>query len=85
LAGAVAGKRWRQGRGSTAAEARSPTKGQAWLSNVRRTELLDVLGKVLGGSTGLESRRRGELGNGYPAAAARAQAPASRKVGQDNT
>jgi hypothetical protein len=85
LAGAVAGERWRRGRGSTVAAARSPVKGQAWLSNVRRTELLGVQGKVLGGSTGLESRRKGELGNGYPAAAAGARALTSRKVSQDNT
>jgi hypothetical protein len=30
------------------------------------------------GSLGLENRRRGELGNGGPAAAAEARAPASR-------
>jgi hypothetical protein len=37
--------------------------------------------EVLGGSLGLENRRRGELGNGDPAAAAEARAPASRQFG----
>jgi hypothetical protein len=33
------------------------------------------------GSLGLENRRRGELGNGDPAAAAEARAPVSRQFG----
>jgi hypothetical protein len=35
---------------------------------------------VLGGSPGLENRRRGELGDGDPAAAAGARAPAGRQL-----
>jgi hypothetical protein len=54
------------------------------LGNVLHTGLLGALGKVLDGSPGLENRRRGELGDGDPAAAAGARAPASRRLGQDN-
>jgi hypothetical protein len=43
------------------------------------------LAEVLGGSLGSEDRRRGELGNGGPAAATGARAPASRQFGLANT
>jgi hypothetical protein len=76
-AGAVAGERRRWHRGSTAAAARSPARGKARLSNARRTELQYGPGEVLQVPTGLESRRRYKLGNGDPAAAAGARAPAS--------
>jgi hypothetical protein len=52
---------------------------------VLHTGLLVVLGEVLGGSLGLENRRRGELSDGDPTAAAGARAPASRRVGLANT
>jgi hypothetical protein len=55
------------------------------LDNVLHTGLMGVLWEVLGGSPGLENRRRGELGDGDPAAAAGARAPASRRVGLANT
>jgi hypothetical protein len=53
----------------------------AGLNNVLHGQLPCVLGKVLDGSLGLEKRRRGELSNGDPAAAAEARAPASRQIG----
>jgi hypothetical protein len=51
------------------------------LNNVLHRQLPCGLGKVLGGSPGVEDRRRSELGNGGPAAAAEARAPASRQLG----
>jgi hypothetical protein len=51
------------------------------LNNVLHGQLPCGLGKVLGGSLGSEDRRRGKLGNGGPAAAAEAWAPASRQFG----
>jgi hypothetical protein len=54
------------------------------LSNVQRTWLLGVLRKVLGESTGTEDRRKGELDNGDPAAAAEARATARRWLVQGN-
>jgi hypothetical protein len=80
-AGEVAGERRRRSRGGAAAEARTAVKIGAGHNNVLHGQLPCVLGKVLGGSLGLEDRRRGELGNGGPAAAAEARAPASRQVG----
>jgi hypothetical protein len=53
----------------------------AGLNNVLHGQLPCGLGKVLGGSLGLEDRQRGELGNGGPAATAEARASASRKFG----
>jgi hypothetical protein len=44
------------------------------LNNVLHWKLPCGLGKVLGGSLGSEDRRRGELGNGGPVAAAEARA-----------
>jgi hypothetical protein len=81
LAGEVTGERWRRSRGGAAAEARTAVKIGAWLNNVLHGQLPCVLGKVLGGSLGLEKWRRGELGNGDPAAAAKARAPVSRQLG----
>jgi hypothetical protein len=80
-AGEVAGERRRRSRGGTAAEARTALKIGAGLNNVLHGQLPCVLGKVLGGSLGSEDRRRSELGNGGPAAAAEARAPASRQFG----
>jgi hypothetical protein len=79
----VAGERRRRSRGGAAAEARTAVKIEAGLNNVLHKQLPYVLGKVLGGSLGLEKRWRGELGNGGPAAAAAAEAraPASRQFG----
>jgi hypothetical protein len=54
------------------------------LVNVLHGELYCGLGKVLRVPTGLESRRRYELGNGDPAAAAGARAPASWRLGLSN-
>jgi hypothetical protein len=51
------------------------------LSNVLHGYLPCVIGKMIGGSRGLENRRRGELGNGDPAAAAGASAPVRRQFG----
>jgi hypothetical protein len=51
------------------------------LNNVLCGDLSCGLGKMLGRSPGAEDRRRGELGSGVPAAAAEAQAPASRQLG----
>jgi hypothetical protein len=76
-AGVVADERRRRYRGSTAAAARSPARGKARLSNAQRTELQCDQGEVLRVPNGLESRRRHELGEGCPAAAAGARAPAS--------
>jgi hypothetical protein len=69
------------GRGGTASEARTAVKIGTGLNSLLHGQLLCGLGKVLGGSLGLEDRRRGELGNGGPAAAAEARAPASRQFG----
>jgi hypothetical protein len=80
-AGEVTGERQRRGSGSAAAGARIPTRRGAGLNKVRHGYLPCVLGKVLGGSQGLENRRRGELSNGDPAATAEARAPASRQFG----
>jgi hypothetical protein len=80
-AGEVAGERRRRSKDGAAAEARTAVKIEAGLNNVLHRQLPCVLGKVLGGSLGLEKRRRGELGNGGPAAAAEARAPASRQFG----
>jgi hypothetical protein len=80
-AGEVTGERRRRSRGGAAAEARTAVKIGAGLNNVLHGQLPCVLGKVLGGSLGLENRWRGELGNGDPAAAAEARAPASRQFG----
>jgi hypothetical protein len=71
----------RRSRGGAAAEARTAVKIGAGLNNVLHGKLPCGLGKVLGGSLGSEDRRRGELGNGDPAAAAEARAPASRQFG----
>jgi hypothetical protein len=72
-AGEVAGEQWRRSRGDTVAEARTAVKIGAGLNNVLHGQLPCVLGKVLGRSLGAEDRRRGELGNGGPAAAAEAR------------
>jgi hypothetical protein len=53
----------------------------AGINNVLHGQLPCGLGKVLGGSLGSEDRRRSELSNGGPAAAAEARAPASRQFG----
>jgi hypothetical protein len=57
----------------------------AGFNNVLHRKLPCGLWKVLGGSLGLEDRQRGELGNGGPAAAAGARAPASKQFGLVNT
>jgi hypothetical protein len=75
----VAGERRRRSRGGAAAEARTAVKIGAGLNNVLHWKLPCSLGKVLGGSLGLENRRRGELGNGGPAAAAEARAAVKRR------
>jgi hypothetical protein len=72
-AGEVAGERRWRSRGGAAAGARTAVKIGAWLNNVLHGKLPCGLGKVLGGSLGLEDRRRSELGNGGPAAAAEAR------------
>jgi hypothetical protein len=77
----VAGERRRRSRGGAAAEAQTAVKIGVGLNNVLLWQLPCVLGKVLGGSLGMEDRRRGELGNGDPAAAAEARALASRQFG----
>jgi hypothetical protein len=51
------------------------------LNNVLPRELPCGLGEALGRSLGAEDQRRGELDVGGPAAAAGAQAPASRQIG----
>jgi hypothetical protein len=78
-AGEVAGERRRRCRGGAAAEARTAVKKGAVIKNVLHLKLPCGLGKVLGGSLGSEDRRRGELGNGGPAAAAEARAPVKRR------
>jgi hypothetical protein len=80
-AGEVAGERRRQSNGGAAAEALIPGRRGAELNNVRHGYLPRALGKVLRGSLGLGRQRRGELGKACPAAAAGAQAPASRLLG----
>jgi hypothetical protein len=54
------------------------------LNNVLHWELPCGLGKMLGRSLGTEDRRRGELGNGGPAAAAGARAQAIVRLGLIN-
>jgi hypothetical protein len=54
---------------------------RAGAQHVLHGQLPCLLGKVLGESLGSEVRGRGELGNGDPAAAAKARAPASRQFG----
>jgi hypothetical protein len=71
--------------GGAAVAAQILAKGSARLGNVQRTELQCDLGEVLRVPISLESRRRYELGNGYPVAAAGAQTPASRQPGQAYT
>jgi hypothetical protein len=67
--------------GGAAAKARMAVKIGAGLNNVLHGQLPCVLGKVPGGSLGLEDRRRGELGNGGPGGFAEARAPARRQLG----
>jgi hypothetical protein len=85
LARGVTGKhRLRRGGVATAA-AQIPVNSGARMGNVWRTKLQCDLGEVLRVPIGLESRRRYELSNGCPAAAARVRAPASRQPGQAYT
>jgi hypothetical protein len=65
--------------------ARIPVRAEVMLMNVWHGEVPRDLGKVLRWSPGLENRRRGELGDDCPAAAAGTRAPASRQVGLANT
>jgi hypothetical protein len=71
----VNGERRRRSRGGTAAEARTAVRIGTELDNVLPWYLLGVLGVVLDGSLGLENRRRGELGDDRPAAAAGTRIP----------
>jgi hypothetical protein len=75
----VAGELRRRSRGGVAAAARTAVKIGAGLNIMLHGKLPCVLGKVLGGYLGSEDRRRGELGNGGPAAAAEARVPARRR------
>jgi hypothetical protein len=80
--GDAVGERRRRDRSSTAEVAESSAREQAGMGNVLHTGLLGTLGEVLDGPLGLENRRRGEFGEGCPAATAGARAPASRRLGQ---
>jgi hypothetical protein len=80
-AGEVAGERRRRCRGGAAAKARTAVKKGEVLNNMLHQKLPCGLGKMLGKSLDSEDRRRGELGNGGPAAAAEAQAPAIVRLG----
>jgi hypothetical protein len=64
--------------------ARTAVKEGAMLNNVLRGELPCGLGKTLGRSPGAEDRRRGELDDGGPAAAAGARTPAIVRLGLIN-
>jgi hypothetical protein len=72
---AVAEQRWRDRGGSDGSEDR----GGAQQCVARAASMCPR--EVLGGSLGSEDRRRSELGNGGPAAAAEARAPVSRQLG----
>jgi hypothetical protein len=64
--------------------ARTAVKKGAMLNNVLHRKLPCGLGKMLGRSLDSEDRQRGELGNGGPAAAAEARAPAIVRLGLIN-
>jgi hypothetical protein len=80
--GDAVGERRPRDRGSTATAAGSSAREQAGTGNVLHTGLLGTLGEVLDGPPGLENRRKGEFGEGCPAATVGARAPASRRLGQ---
>jgi hypothetical protein len=73
----IDGERRQRSRGGATTVARSPARKRARLSNARCTGLQCDLGEVLRVPIGLESRRRHELGEDCPVAAAGAQTPAS--------
>jgi hypothetical protein len=73
---AAAAEQWRRGRGSSDF---GEKRGGAQQCVARVASM--CLGKVLGGSLGLENRRRSESGDDCPAAAAGTRAPASRPFG----
>jgi hypothetical protein len=83
-AGEVTGERRRRRSGGAPAGTRTAVREGTGLNHMLHGELPWDLGKALGRSPGLESRRRGELDGGGPAAAAGTRVLANMWLGLIN-